>query len=69
LAEDLRTLLERALEKDPRRRLRDIGEARVTLEDLHSGKRRMTAVESIQRDPSVTLGAPTPVVRPSNALA
>ena len=46
LAGDLRALLERALEKDPRRRLRDIGEARVTLEDLVSGKRRMAAVES-----------------------
>jgi serine/threonine-protein kinase len=31
---DLRTLIERALERDPRRRLRDIREARLTLERL-----------------------------------
>ena len=34
----LQSLLRRCLEKDPRRRLRDIGEARVLLEDLLSGR-------------------------------
>lgn len=34
----LRLLLRRCLERDPRRRLRDIGEARVALEDLLSGR-------------------------------
>ena len=33
----VRRLLERCLEKDPRRRLRDIGEARLTLEDWSAG--------------------------------
>jgi serine/threonine-protein kinase len=32
----LRQLLERCLERDPRRRLRDIGEARITLENLEA---------------------------------
>ncbi len=34
----LRELLRRMLEKDPRRRLRDMGEARLALEDLRSGR-------------------------------
>ena len=34
----VRALLERCLERDPRRRLRDIGEARVLLEDLQAGR-------------------------------
>ncbi|MDH3215267.1 MAG: serine/threonine-protein kinase [Candidatus Krumholzibacteria bacterium] len=33
----LRTLLERCLDKDPKRRLRDIGEARITIENIRSG--------------------------------
>ncbi len=33
----LRDLLQRTLEKDPRRRLRDIGDARLALEDLQAG--------------------------------
>jgi Tol biopolymer transport system component len=33
----LRRLLGRCLEKDPKRRLRDIGEARITIEDIQSG--------------------------------
>ena len=33
----LRSLIKRTLEKDPRRRLRDIGDARIELEDLESG--------------------------------
>ena len=38
LSPALRTLLERCLEKDARRRLRDIGEARVLFEDLRDGR-------------------------------
>jgi serine/threonine-protein kinase len=34
--ETIRTLLRRCLEKDPRRRLRDIGEMRIALEDRHA---------------------------------
>ncbi|HSQ59310.1 MAG TPA: protein kinase [Acidobacteriota bacterium] len=34
----LRALLARCLEKDPRRRLRDIGDARLTLEELKAGR-------------------------------
>jgi len=33
----VRRLLRRCLEKDPRRRLRDVGEARIALEDLENG--------------------------------
>jgi len=33
----IRNLLRRCLEKDPRRRLRDIGEARLALEDMRAG--------------------------------
>ena len=33
----MRTLLERCLERDPRQRLRDIGEARITLERAIAG--------------------------------
>ncbi len=34
----LRALVERCMERDPRRRLRDIGEARLALEDIQSGR-------------------------------
>ena len=37
-SERLRDLLRRTLEKDPRRRLRDMGEARVLLEEMRSGR-------------------------------
>ena len=39
----LARLVRRCLERDPRRRLRDIGEARLELEDLQSGKADETA--------------------------
>jgi len=38
----LRELLERCLEKDPKRRLRDIGDARLTLEEVKSGRHATT---------------------------
>ena len=34
----LRELLERCIERDPKRRLRDIGDARLTLEEIKSGR-------------------------------
>jgi len=34
----LRELLERCLERDPKRRLRDVGDARLTLEEIKSGR-------------------------------
>ena len=37
------TLLRRCLEKDPKRRLRDIGEARVAIDDLISGRQNTDA--------------------------
>ena len=40
LPEPVRRLLRRCLEKDPKRRLRDIGEARLTLEDPASSEPR-----------------------------
>src|SRR6267142_2108333 len=39
----LRELLERCLTKDPRRRLRDIGDARLALEEVRSGRYAGTA--------------------------
>ena len=41
----IRTLLARCLDKNPRRRLRDIGEARVLLEDIESGQHEQPAQE------------------------
>jgi serine/threonine protein kinase len=47
---NIRTLLRRCLEKDPRRRLRDIGDIAITLEEttteLHSPTLRMGPVEA-----------------------
>jgi Tol biopolymer transport system component len=48
----IRKLLRRCLEKDPRRRLRDIGEARVAIEDVLSG----TATE----EPTPVAATPAP---------
>jgi serine/threonine-protein kinase len=42
----LRALLQRSLRKDPRTRLRDIGEARIAIEELMSGGGDKRAVES-----------------------
>jgi Tol biopolymer transport system component len=42
----LRALLRRCLEKDPKRRLRDIGEARVVLEKIRSGEAEVVEVAS-----------------------
>jgi eukaryotic-like serine/threonine-protein kinase len=39
----LRDLLHRALEKDPRRRLRDMGEARLAVEEIRSGRAEPSA--------------------------
>jgi serine/threonine protein kinase len=61
----VRLLLERCLEKDPKRRLRDIGDARIELDQPH---RRISAaaVEAGQLPPSgaIAVGAPSgPSVR------
>jgi eukaryotic-like serine/threonine-protein kinase len=42
----LRVLLHRCLDKDPRRRLRDIGEARVALEDVIAGDAEVVATST-----------------------
>ena len=51
----VRRLIARCLERDVKRRLRDIGEARVALDEWTSGNIRVDAVEE---------GALTPVLRP-----
>jgi serine/threonine-protein kinase len=43
----LRRLLERCLDKDPRRRLRDVGDARIALEDLMAGRYQESEVATI----------------------
>ena len=51
----LRRLLERCLDRDPTRRLQDIGEARITLEDLAAGRGDESATrrqKASQRKPS-----------------
>ena len=48
----LRELLERCLERDPKRRLRDIGDARITLEEIKSG--RHAAADAPQISPHAT---------------
>jgi Tol biopolymer transport system component len=45
----VKTLLARCLEKDPRRRLRDIGEARILIEDVRSGAARDGDAPAIAR--------------------
>ena len=55
LPEPIRQLLRRCLEKDPRRRLRDIGEARLTLEDPAASE-----LET-RRQSATTRVSPTPV--------
>jgi eukaryotic-like serine/threonine-protein kinase len=56
----LRTLIARTLAKDPKRRLRDIGDARLVLEDLQSGRADMTgpAVAARQVVPAWRMAAP-----------
>jgi serine/threonine-protein kinase len=44
-------LMERCLEKDPKRRLRDIGEARVALEDVADGRHLTTSLEAPDEAP------------------
>jgi Tol biopolymer transport system component len=62
---ELRTLLERALERDPRRRLRDIHDARLTLERLVE---RGTGTHTALRSGSVPIIPPGPT-RPRNIPA
>ncbi|MCH7547928.1 MAG: serine/threonine-protein kinase [Candidatus Krumholzibacteriota bacterium] len=45
----LRALIRRCLEKNPKRRLRDIGEARIVIEDIRSGK---TPTEMLGKPPA-----------------
>ena len=49
LPQTVRILLARCLRKDPRKRLRDIGDARIELEDLKSGA-SWTGTDGIPRD-------------------
>jgi Tol biopolymer transport system component len=51
----VRELLKRTLEKDPRRRLRDIGDARLTLEDVQSGTGQTDAATNAKPESRATL--------------
>ena len=62
---ELRTLLERALERDPRRRLRDIHDARLTLERLVE---RGTGTHSALRSGALP-AIPSAPARPRNVVA
>ena len=65
LPEPIRRLLRRCLEKDPRRRLRDIGEARLTFEDPTSSESMANA-----RPPATSaISAPTPLWRRALPIA
>jgi serine/threonine protein kinase/Tol biopolymer transport system component len=48
----LQQLVRRCLERDPRRRLRDVGEARLALEDIQSGKTDERPVEIPPSEPA-----------------
>ncbi|MBZ5696532.1 MAG: serine/threonine-protein kinase [Acidobacteriia bacterium] len=48
----VRVLLQRCLQKDPRQRLRDIGDARISLEEVLSGAQDQTSVPSTARSTS-----------------
>lgn len=50
----VKRLIARCLEKDPRRRLRDIGEARIILEDVRSGAARDEATSVATSTPTRT---------------
>jgi eukaryotic-like serine/threonine-protein kinase len=50
-SEVIRRLLRRCLTKDPRLRLRDIGEARITIESFQSGKSEETSETTISNKP------------------
>src|ERR1043166_4066766 len=49
--EAIRRLLRRCLTKDPKQRLRDIGEARITIESFQSGKSEEIAETTIRNKP------------------
>jgi eukaryotic-like serine/threonine-protein kinase len=51
----VRTLLRRCLDKDPKRRLRDIGEARIALDEMSSGAAVITTAMPPQRKPAARL--------------
>jgi serine/threonine protein kinase/Tol biopolymer transport system component len=56
----IREMLRRCLEKDPKRRLRDIGDARLDLDDTHASSRNVT--EPVRRDGAIRIVALTAAV-------
>jgi len=48
----LRELLERCIERDPKKRLRDIGDARLTLEEIKSGRHAAEPIQSATTTPT-----------------
>ncbi len=73
----LRALLARCLEKDPKRRLRDIGDARLALEEMKAGRSSaalaaagvMSEGAAAALDPSATKAASTAAARRRNLFA
>ncbi|HET9950689.1 MAG TPA: protein kinase [Candidatus Eisenbacteria bacterium] len=66
----LRALVARCLEKDPRRRLRDIGDARLALEELKSGRSSAAlAAAGVLSDSAVAGSSPDPVAARAAAAA
>jgi len=64
----LRSLLRRCLERDPRRRLRDVGEARIILEDIAGGRLPADAVIEAA-PPAVRRGLPPALLGAALLLA
>ena len=50
----IRELLQRCFEKDARKRLRDIGEARLAIEDVRAGRSAATGVSGVATPPAPT---------------
>jgi Tol biopolymer transport system component/tRNA A-37 threonylcarbamoyl transferase component Bud32 len=65
----IRRLLERCLEKDPKRRLRDIGDARIELEDVRAGASLEVPSPQRRRSRATWIGVTTGLVVACIAIA
>ncbi len=65
----LRALLRRLLEKDPRRRLRDIGDARLNLEELQAGAAEAPSASGARLSPVVARAFPWALAALATAAA
>jgi serine/threonine protein kinase/Tol biopolymer transport system component len=67
---DLRRLIRRCLEKDPRRRVQSIGDARVQIEDLLSGTAEQSEAQIVRRgSPRPALASPIALTVAAAAMA